>query len=136
MTRRTTTRRRGAKRGSGRSRSVARARSVVRGRFLTRLGIVLGAIAAVGIAYVWLMNETYQMGFTIEGMRGDLKALRDRNQQLELRVYALESPGEIARRVQEFGLELALPDDRHTVLVWEPADNVIDDQETRLARLR
>lgn len=130
MTRRTTRKRRSTDRGSGRS------RSVVRGRFLTRLGAVLGAVAVVGIAYVWLMNETYQLGFAIEAKHKELRNLERRNAQLELRVLTLESPAQIHDRIRTFGLGLQLPDDGHTALVWEPMDNVIEDEETRLARLQ
>ena len=129
MTRRTTRRRRSTSRGGGASAPAV-------GRILAWLGLALGVVAVVGIAYVWLMNETYQLGFAIESKRKELRSLEARNAQLELRVLTLESPAQIYERIRAFGLGLELPDDGHTVLVWEPMDNVIEDEETRLARLQ
>lgn len=109
---------------------------MVRGGLLMRLGLALGAVALVGIAYVWLMNETYQLGFAIESKRRELTHLERRNEQLKLRVLRLEAPAQIHERVRAFGLGLQLPGEGHLVLLWEPMDNVIADEETRLARLQ
>lgn len=113
-----------------------RAVSVVRGRLLARLGLVLGLAALTGIAYVWLMNETYQLGFAIEARRRELDNLERRNRQLELRILRLEAPQQIRERIRAFGLGLQLPGEGQIVLVREPMDDGIADGESRLARLQ
>ncbi len=109
---------------------------MVRGRLMTRLGLLLGGGALVALAYVWLVNEAYQLGLEIQNLNRELETWRETNTRNQARVFTLESPRSLDRKLREFGLDLRVPDDAHTVLVWEPVGNVIEEEQTRLAQLR
>jgi|GEM_PF-1406154 cell division protein FtsB len=83
-----------------------------------------GLIAGLGVGYVALKQQIFDLGRSIATKEAQLKTLREQNTRLERRLYELSSPSQLHARVMELRLGLQPPQQGQRVRLAEPAGQV------------
>ena len=82
--------------------------------------LICGAVAVMGLAYVWQKNQIYRLGDEVRKRELALAATEKRNTTLAAQLAALKSPAQLEARCRDYNLSLGAPRENQVVRLYEP----------------
>jgi len=82
---------------------------VVGADWILKAALVCLFVGSSAGGYLWQKRQVHKLGSEIHGLERELEQLEKGNELLRQRYSVLASPGELDRRVEQFGMDLRTP---------------------------